>query len=146
MVVILDFNRTLYDPVAHTLFAGAEKLLKKLKQSKINIVLYSTESETRRLLIEELGLREYFNGVVFVKNKTADDLAEIIKQFNSIDNEIVIVGDNPEGELSLGVSLGLKTIAVGTGFCTPQDAKKLGIDYFPSIMEATDQLIGAENE
>lgn len=145
-LVIIDFNKTLYDPFAKRIYPGSKELLESLKQRGAKVVLYSTGNTNREELISELGLNVYFNLIQFVTKKTTQGIKSILGSFKISAQEAMLIGDDPKGELAIGVALGIKTLAVGTGFCTPQKARQMGIAFFSSITELNIQSVGDYDE
>ena len=130
---IFDFNRTLYNPVTQQLHPGAVETLEfSLEQGIINVLL-TTGVHSRANAIFELGLCDYFDCIKYVTEKTDEAILKIIQQYHAQLNDVLIIGDDPEGELLSGKKLRIQTVAVGTGYCDQEKAQEMGISYTATI-------------
>ena len=59
-IIIFDFNRTLYDPDQQCLVADARLVLQALRERGFSLCLISRAAPSRKELITELGLDQYF--------------------------------------------------------------------------------------
>ena len=139
-LLILDFNRTLFDPAKKQLFPGAIASLEALTKQNIPLVLLTTESPERVKQITALGLSVYFKTTLFVPEKTIDHVRWLLQTNGLQPSDAVMIGDDPAGELHIGKKLGIPTIAVGTGLCTPQAAHAMGIGFCDSIASVVEEL------
>ena len=134
-LVICDFNKTLYDPAAKQLFSGALATLGYFQELGSKLVLLSTEAPDRAQLLEELGIAAQFDKIYFVTQKTVTSIQELIAACGVMPQNVLIIGDDPEGELLAAQQLHIPAIAVGTGYCDKQAAAALGAKFCPSIKE-----------
>ena len=58
-LIIVDFNRTLYDPDSNSLFAGVQEFLADYSQQYI-LALIGKGDDKRAHLIDELNIKKYF--------------------------------------------------------------------------------------
>lgn len=107
--IVLDFNRTVYDPDSDTLVEGAEELLESLCQN-FPLVLYCKTGNERNEKIGKLGIKKFFKKIAFVKEKTAQDLINIAKELKVNPNEITVIGDRIKSEIAAAKKAGCKTI------------------------------------
>lgn len=112
--LILDFMRTLYDPMTSALYSGVKAFLSEMKEER-RLILYSRQQRSRDGLIEELGIEGCFEATYFVEAKTAANLRGILDRHNLHPAECIVVGDMIEAELSAGQELGTKTIWFNQG-------------------------------
>lgn len=68
-LMIIDYNRTLYDPEEDCLFQGALELLQALKKKEVTLVLVSRKEEGRSTRLSELGIEDFFSEILFVEEK-----------------------------------------------------------------------------
>lgn len=107
--VIFDFNRTLFDPTVYALYNGVVPMLEELKQTR-TLILFSKKSWDRHLLLDTLGISEYFDATHFVEQKTAEVLASILTPHDLHPEDCVIVGDMLAEEICAGQELGMRTV------------------------------------
>lgn len=110
MNIILDYNRTLYDPDANALYRGVPELLERLA-TKNTLFLVSRNEPGRQDRLEELGIKSYFRDIAFVEDKTI----ELFSTMSNGGKETCVVGDRIREEIRLGNDLGLITIWVRQG-------------------------------
>lgn len=114
MTIIFDFNRTIFDPESNALFPGVIALL-ELIHGKHELVLITRNEGARKNRIEDLGLNQYFQRVIFVEQKNTDVFKEAAG--SSIP---IIVGDRVQDEISIGNELGYITVHVRQGIFADQ--------------------------
>jgi len=107
--IVFDFNHTLYDPDSDSLVPGVLQVLKKLSSDFI-LILYCKAGEGRDKRVSELGLKDFFKKIIFVENKTSQDLISLAEEFNLKTEDFVVVGDRIKSELAAGKGAGCKTI------------------------------------
>jgi FMN phosphatase YigB (HAD superfamily) len=110
MKIIFDYNRTIFNPNTNKLYRGALELLIILSK-KHELYLVSRNQPNRLTEIENLKIKDYFNKVMFVENKS-------IQLFNSIagkSKNIIIVGDSIQDEIRIGNKLNFITIRILKG-------------------------------
>ena len=110
MKIILDYNRTLFNPEADRLYEGVRGVLKGLSREN-ELLLISMNEPGRNERLKELGIKNYFQKIVFVENKTK----EIFESLSQGLKDVVVVGDRVRSEISLGRQLGFTTIWVRQG-------------------------------
>ena len=115
--IILDFNRTVYDPEKDKLTDGVLELLDNLKKSDIPLCLLSKKTrEDRRDQITDLGLDEYFIDIQVIEgNKTEMNFHQCLDKMHLNPHEVLVVGDRIKSEIVLGNKLGMKTIWYKSG-------------------------------
>lgn len=107
MIIIFDFNRTLYDPETGGLFDGAIELLSKLSARGDELHLVSKLEPTRSLaFLTKLGIAHFFKTTAFVTDKS-DALRRLIETAPA---PVYVVGDYLHGEIRIGNKHGAKTI------------------------------------
>lgn len=111
--VILDFNRTLFDPDSNRLFPESFSVLKELKSENLELALISIGTEDREEQIKPIS--SFFKIIKIVEEKTTDTFLEIVWEFNFFPKEMVVIGDRIKREIKIGKSLGIRTIWVRTG-------------------------------
>jgi len=134
-LVICDFNKTLYDPTAQQLFPCALEMLEYFQKSGIKLALLSTEMPDRARLLDKFGMATYFEQVHFVIHKTASSIQAIVDASGVAMQDVLIIGDDPEGELLVAQQLHIPAVAVGTGFCDKQAADVLGATFCASVKD-----------
>ena len=134
-LVLCDFNRTLYDPAKRELFPGAFEMLDYFNAQGAFVVLYSTETKERGVLLDELHVTPHLSEICFVTQKTPESVQAILDRYAVAPQDALVIGDDPDGELSIGHHLGIPTIAVGTGFCDRPTAQALGATYCVSLAD-----------
>lgn len=105
MIIIFDFNRTLYNPQTAQLYDDWV-VLKLLKNSGCALWLWSTNEKNRVEKIQRSNLTPYFDKVILVDKKTAKDL--------SLAKNAWVVSDYFE-DIEIANNCGLKTIWLRRG-------------------------------
>ena len=113
-IVIFDFKRTIFDPDTGKLIPGTKQVLLTLKKRDFDLFLVSHGS-FKKVLIDELGVGSYFEGIVISKEKSVEDFNKIITENNVDIKNSFVVGDRVRGEIAFGNSLGFKTIWLKKG-------------------------------
>jgi len=108
--IILDFNRTVFDPDANSLFPGALEAIKLLYHEGFVIVLVAKENDGRENLIKSLEIDQYFSEIMFVSEKTAHLFKEIKATFKMQANKSFVIGDRVRSEIESGNSAGFLSI------------------------------------
>ncbi len=110
--VILDFNRTLYDPDLKSLVNGAMQLLERLRSSGYALCLISKKSTEERMeQIASLGIDKYFKKILVIEgSKTEEHFRECMDAMALPAKDIAVVGDRIREEISLGNRMGMHTI------------------------------------
>jgi putative hydrolase of the HAD superfamily len=113
--VILDYNRTIYDPDRGKLMEGAKELLEYCKDKNIKLSLISRGYPTRDQEIEDLGIKDYFTKIIRIlkeqdEQKAPHHFQESVDAMGLVSSEVVAVGDRVAGEIKCANSLGMTTI------------------------------------
>jgi FMN phosphatase YigB (HAD superfamily) len=112
MNIILDFNRTLFDPETAALLPDALELLQDLHKKGHTLHLISRLEPGRETTLESLGIQVFFTSIAFVDNKEKP-MAEVIKKAGG--KCVYVIGDHLYGEIRIGNRLGAKTIWLKRG-------------------------------
>lgn len=114
-LVILDFNGTLYDPMASALMPGAKELLEALQKKDIPTVLVSKRVFGREGLPEQLGIAPYLSETLFVEAKTGELFKQVMERYGAKPEETFVIGDYPASEIHAGNEAGAFTIQFKRG-------------------------------
>lgn len=114
-LIIFDFNRTIYDPEANTLYPIVPKLLKTLRRNGFELHLVSRANNSRSQLIKDLGLNESFNSAVITKSKSLSDFKKLLEGEEVNKEMSFVIGDRVKEEIRYGNLLGLKTVWLQKG-------------------------------
>ncbi len=115
IVVVFDFNRTLYDPDTKALLPGVMQLLDELKARSVPMYLVSKADESRPQLLGELGLEGFFADSFFVERKDPALFLEITRRANVHPKDTYVIGDYLHKEIRSGNQSGMKTIWLKRG-------------------------------
>lgn len=115
MLIIFDFNRTIYDPDTRALVPHARRVLWVLGRRGHRVFLLSRKEPGRQSAFRALGLDRYFFGSAFVDVKTKETLSRIMRKNKTPPNETVVVGDYVKEDIACGNAIGAKTIWVRRG-------------------------------
>lgn len=105
-IIILDFNKTIYNPYEGCLYRGTYSLLQKLNKNYY-LILVTTASPSRFKDIQNLNLNKYFKKIFIVRRKNLSLYRNI-----SIAKTTILIGDNLKEEIRIGNKLKLKTIII----------------------------------
>ena len=112
-LIILDFNRTLYDPEEDLLIEGAIELLEMLQEKEVKLALVTKGGEHR---VEQVApLAVFFDHVEIVPSKSAELFTSILTRFEAAGNETMVIGDKPSSEIAAGNRVGATTVRVRQG-------------------------------
>ena len=111
--VIIDFNRTLYDPDKDKLIDGAKELIELLKSRNIILGLISTREFGRCEKIDTIS--SFFSFIRLVREKSTDDLEDFLENFNLYPRDVFVIGDRIKKEITLGNKLGMRTFWLCSG-------------------------------
>jgi len=114
-IIIFDFNRTIYDPDSDCLISGARFVLRTLLRRGFSLCLISRAGKSRKELIENLGIGQYFARVIIAREKSKKDFERIAAPMAINRNLSFVVGDRVSKEIRIGNSLGLQTIWLKSG-------------------------------
>jgi FMN phosphatase YigB (HAD superfamily) len=110
MKIIFDYNRTLFNPDTDSLYQGVVPLLESLSADHM-IFLVSKKVAGRNDRLDTLNIKQYFQNIVFVDQKTKEVFQDIVGD----ETEVIVVGDRVQEEISIGNQLGFTTIWVRQG-------------------------------
>lgn len=110
MKIIFDYNRTIFDPETDNLYLGVLELLQKLSV-KYELFLISRNEPTREKRLEELNIKNYFQKILFVSEKSKQVFEEIAGNTKNV----IVVGDSISDEIKIGNQLGFFTIRLKKG-------------------------------
>ncbi len=112
--LILDFNRTLFDPDTGALFPGVPELLEDIIKMR-RLYLYSKREGGRDTLVNDLGIGDFFQHVYFTDRKDAESIRAILEEHNIAAKDCYVIGDLMTSELQAGHDAGVETIWVRQG-------------------------------
>ncbi len=125
-IIIFDFNRTMYDPEKECLMSGAKFVLRTLLRRGFVLHLVSRAGQSRKKLIQELGIAQYFSRVVVAKEKNKKEFARLVASKTILRNRSFVVGDRVRKEIKIGNSIGVQTIWLKSGkFANEKPRKKI---------------------
>jgi len=107
--VLFDFNRTLYDPDSKCLEPGALQVLAILsKRFKLGL-LSKTGDGNRDELLKSLGIRDFFEVVVTVKEKSVGSFEECVSKLGVQPDEVLAIGDQARKDVAFAKAAGCRT-------------------------------------
>lgn len=112
--LIVDFNRTLFNPDSGQLYDGASAFLESASASR-DLFLYSKREGGRDSLLNDLGIAGFFKNVYFADKKDAESIRSIIKENGLTADQCYVIGDLITSELLAGHEAGVDTIWVRQG-------------------------------
>lgn len=110
MKIIFDYNRTLFNPELNELYPGARELLRRL-HARHELFLVSRFEQERITQLETLDIRQYFQDVAFVPDKTEEIFIGLVG--TALD--VMVIGDSITDEIRIGNILGYVTIRIQQG-------------------------------
>ncbi|MFH1276524.1 MAG: HAD hydrolase-like protein [Candidatus Woesearchaeota archaeon] len=111
--VILDFNRTLFDPEKKELVNGAKQLLNFFLVTGWKLGLISVNSPERESFIKQISF--YFDSIKLVKDKSKETFIELLNEISADPKSTIVIGDRIKEEISFGNQLGMQTFWIKTG-------------------------------
>lgn len=95
-----------------TLFEGCRELLSGLMKSGWRLFLVTKgHRKLQNLKIDVLGIRDYFEGIYIVDSGGKSSVFDQVISVRNINvSRLVIVGDRPNSEISIGLKLGARVI------------------------------------
>ena len=114
-VIILDFNRTLFDPESNSLIEGAQDLLQNLKNKGFTLILLAQAAPSRADLIKTLDINQYFSEIRLVDTKSKRIFKELANKHQADLSRSYVIGDRAHQELRFGHQAGWQTIWVKQG-------------------------------
>ena len=109
MKIIIDYNRTLFDPETRDLYPGAFTLLEQLAV-RHDLYLVSKNEPGRSTRLEQLGISRFFKQTYFVEEKTPDLFVSILENAQGF-----VIGDKLNSEIAAGNAANCVTIRVCQG-------------------------------
>jgi len=114
--IILDFNRTLFDPENGQLNLGVISVLEELALDYKLCLISIKSNEDRREQISRLGLDRYFSYVLVIdRYKTEDDFQQCLNSMSLAAKEVAVVGDRVTEEIYVGNKMGMRTLWYRSG-------------------------------
>lgn len=107
--------RTLYDPEKGQLFDGVLPMLTSFKERDIKQGLISFGGAEKRQLIKSLGLENILDWYKVVEEKNPEVFKAFLTEFDLKPEEVLVVGDLVNEEVSIGKGIGSKTVWVRWG-------------------------------
>ena len=108
-LIIIDFNRTLFDPETNSLFPGVIEFLSSYSKN-YSLALIGKGAEKRANLIEELNIKKYFKYFSLIEEKSEEDFLACLKEMNFDKKDCWSIGDRVKKEIMLSNKIGIKTI------------------------------------
>ena len=111
-LVILDFNRTIYDPDKKGFVEGAFDFI---KNSKCKLALICKGDESRKKLIDSLKIKQYFDYIYVDNQKTKEDYVNCLRDLGIDEENAISVGDRIKKEIKYSNQADIKTIWLRQG-------------------------------
>jgi putative hydrolase of the HAD superfamily len=108
-LIILDFNRTLFNPETNSLFPGVIGFLNKYSKSYL-LALIGKGGEKRANLIEELDIKKYFDYFSLIEEKSEEDFLKCLRGLQVDKTKVWSIGDRVKKEIMLSNKVGVKTV------------------------------------
>lgn len=112
--IILDFNRTVYDPETEGLVDGAVDFLNKY-MGHYKLALISKGDRQRRQLIEKLELKKFFDYIEIIPKKTQASFEKCLKDCQCAPQMAWLIGDRARVEIKIAKKMGMNTIWLRRG-------------------------------
>lgn len=110
MKIIFDYNRTIFDPETDNLYLGVLELLQKLS-AKYELFLISRNEPERTRRLEELNIKNYFQKISFVNEKSK----KVFQEISGNKKNVIVVGDSISDEIKIGNQLDFVTVRLKKG-------------------------------
>lgn len=110
MKIILDYNRTIFNPETDDLYPDVLDLLIKISKNH-ELFLISRNEPQRRERLKDFNIANYFEQIFFVDNKSQ----EVFEGIARGSKDVFVVGDSIGDEIKIGNQLGLITIRIKQG-------------------------------
>ncbi len=121
-IVIIDFNRTVYNPDEKALFFGVPDTLSDLRNLGYKIILLTqTRMAERKKIVFDTGICEMVDEVFFVPLKRPDHFLFCIDDGVDV-SCCVSIGDYIKTDIAYANIIGMKTIRIAGGkfsLCVP---------------------------
>ena len=138
--LVLDYNRTLYDPDADGLMEGAKEFLEWCHRKRLRLALVSRGDASRHEDLKKFGIHGYFTKILVLSdgNKGPHHFEECARALALEPREIAVIGDRARAELKHGKAAGMKTIWYRKGKYTQDEPE--------SEDEKPDAIVGEFSE
>ena len=142
MKIIFDYNRTIFDPETDKLYPGVFELLQKLSM-KYELFLISRDEPLRKKRLTELNIKNYFQKIIFVAEKSK----QIFKEIAGDTKNTVVIGDSIGAEIKIGNQLGFITVRLKRGKFAleiPQDKDEIAKFEITDIQDLENIILNYE--
>ncbi len=110
--ILIDFNRTIFDPDRDKMYPKALDTLQYLAQS-YDLYLISKVESNRTEKLKKLKIKDLFREVHFVEEKTEKLFEEILQVYDK--KSSYVIGDVSVNEIAIGIKIETNTIWVRQG-------------------------------
>lgn len=116
-LIIFDYGGTIYNPLTNQLYSVTEELLSKLRDLKFKLALVSRAGDVNQRLddFKRFHLENYFEFMEAIPEKKPKNFITILKKFNILPEQCLVVGDYVKSEIKEGNKIGIKTIWIKNG-------------------------------
>lgn len=114
-VLVVDFNRTIFEPDIGSLTWGAQKFLSTARKRGYLLVLLAQAKGSRRELIADLGLEPYFTEIILTNQKNEKQFKDIAIRLDADLSHSFVIGDRALKEILLACNAGWRTIWLKRG-------------------------------
>lgn len=108
-LIIIDFNRTLYDPDRKCLFEGVLDFLDAYSKNYA-LAIVGKGDEKRKELINSLNIKHFFKYIKINPEKEPDDFTKCMKEMNFNAEQTWSIGDRIKKDIVFSNQKGIKTI------------------------------------
>ncbi|MFA7310209.1 MAG: HAD hydrolase-like protein [Candidatus Paceibacterota bacterium] len=119
MLVIIDFNRTIFDPDTRELMEGARHMLGALARKGARLVLVSKNDRpgepSRYETLTRLGVVRLFDEIRFVDAKDKTLFGDLMRSYGAQAGHTYVIGDYLYEEIRAGNQCGAITIRFKRG-------------------------------
>lgn len=139
-LIIIDFNRTLYDPDRQSLFEGVREFLADYTKAYA-LALIGKGDDKRASLIQDLGIQHYFSYLKLKEEKEESDFLECMRTLGFGKERVWSIGDRIRKEIVLSNRAGIRTIWFQNGKfahetpATPEEQPTFIIHSFKEIRD-----------
>lgn len=109
MIIIFDFDDTIYNTEKNRLYDQVELVLGELKQMQHNLFLIAQGDHTLEIKMTELSIDSFFDKIYIVEKKTGEEYEEIMSTYNT-EKYFYLVGDDLYKEIEMANTAGLTTV------------------------------------
>lgn len=144
MKIIFDYNRTIFDPETDNLYPDVLELLQKLSV-KCELFLISRNEPTREKRLEEFNIKNYFQKIVFVSEKSK----KVFEEMAGNTKNIIVVGDSINDEIKIGNQLGFITVRLKKGkfaMDIPKNQNEIAKFEIADIKDLENIILGYEKQ